>query len=61
MSHMSVLGACWAQAYFEKKPIFGKEDIILEHVQRVEKTSMQKNKENEHGGGRETWQAGRKT
>jgi hypothetical protein len=23
MSHMSVLGACWAQAYFEEIPIFG--------------------------------------
>jgi hypothetical protein len=23
-SHMSVLGACWAQAYFEEIPIFGR-------------------------------------
>jgi hypothetical protein len=24
MSHMSVLGACWAHAYFEEIPNFGK-------------------------------------
>jgi hypothetical protein len=30
MSHMSVLGACWVQAYFEEIPNFGKVNPILE-------------------------------
>jgi hypothetical protein len=34
-SHMLVLGTYWAQAYFEERPIVGKEYLILEHVQQV--------------------------
>jgi hypothetical protein len=31
-SHMSVLGACWAQAYFEKEGYFGRRPIFGEKV-----------------------------
>jgi hypothetical protein len=76
MSHMSVLGACWVQAYFEKevyfgrmpifgegyfeeRPIFGKEDLILEQAtggkketcRKRRKSSMQEEKQ--HGEGRQ--------
>jgi hypothetical protein len=34
---MSLLGAYWVQAYFEERPIFGKEDLILEHMQQLER------------------------
>jgi hypothetical protein len=35
MSHMSVLGACWVQAYFEERPMFGRKYLILEHAQQL--------------------------
>jgi hypothetical protein len=27
----------WKKTYFEKRPIFGKEDLILEHAQQVKR------------------------
>jgi hypothetical protein len=51
MSHMSVLGACWVQAYFEERPIFGRKDLILEKnnwqessMQKMRKSNMQEGK-----------------
>jgi hypothetical protein len=52
-SHMLVLGACWVEAYFEERPIFGRRDLILEHAQQLarkkhaekrRKSSMQEEK-----------------
>jgi hypothetical protein len=53
MSHMSVLGACWVQAYFEKKGyfeckhIFGEKvyfgkDLILERRPNFRTKSMER-------------------
>jgi hypothetical protein len=39
MSHMSVLGAYWAHAYFEERPNFGRKGLILEKNNWQEKAT----------------------
>jgi len=46
-----VPGHCWSWVYFEERPIFVKEDIILEHTQQLERKK--------HARGKPTWQGGR--
>jgi hypothetical protein len=41
MSHMSVLGACWAQAHFGEKDIFGKKSMKWEKDSWQEKQHVQ--------------------
>jgi hypothetical protein len=36
-SHMSFFGAYWEHAYLKEIPNFGKEDLVLEHTQQVER------------------------
>jgi hypothetical protein len=48
MSHISALGACFTQTYFDERPIFGKEDLILEYVQQVTRKKHAKKKEKQH-------------
>ena len=50
MSHISLLGACWAQTYFEEIPNFGKvrpnfgEGQLAGKATRVRKSRMQRKK-----------------
>jgi hypothetical protein len=46
--------------YFEERPIFGKEDLILEHKQQVARKQHAEKEGKQHARGKATWQGGRK-